>query len=137
MNERKETEKITLAVGFVVFLVGCASSPWARAECDRFRFRGYNVIACNDKAVGEHCRRGSRSVLKAHEWVETSSDSGKPLDYYPRACTEFRATAFNRKPTIAIGKSYLACLPHEIAHFENPGSPAWVEENFKCVGDHK
>lgn len=103
---------------------GCASltPSFKTADCDRFRFRGYNVLACDDVSVGIHCKR-----------VCALTDSGKAVTYHPRACHVQRG--FGRKANIFIGKSYMACLPHEICHNENPGNPAMCEEKYPCVGD--
>lgn len=105
-------------------LSGCAAPGYKAADCDRFRFGGYNVLACDDDSVGRHCKRDA-----------PFTDSGKPVTYHPRAC--FAPGKGGRKANIYIGKSYLRCLPHEIAHFENPGRNAWVEAKYPCVGDKR
>lgn len=120
-----------------VLLSGCASSPWNRADCARRRHNGYNVLVCADEAAGQHCAKGSRDTVSPHVRHVSHADNGKVLDYQPRACTEFRPMAFGRKPNIVIGRSYMDCLDHEIAHLEHPNDPAWVERNFPCVGDRR
>ncbi len=110
-------------IGLCFLVTGCASAPsYKAAGCDRFRMQGYNILACNDASVGLHCARVCRLT-----------DSGKPVTYHPRAC--HIPGKNGRKATIAIGKSFLACLPHEIAHNEHPNDPAFVEKNYPCVGD--
>lgn len=107
------------------FAIGCASdSAFRRADCTRFRFYAYNVLACNDRAVGEHCRR----VCKL-------TDTGKPVDYYPRAC--FEPNRWGRRHTVVIGGSYMGCLPHEVCHLEHPGDPAKCALEYPCVEDAK
>jgi len=105
---------------------GCAAltPSFKSANCDRFRFGGYNVLACDDVAVGVHCKREAKLT-----------DSGKPVTYHPRAC-HVPGKAW-RKANIFIGKSYLACLPHEICHNENPGDPLKCENEYPCVGDKR
>lgn len=111
---------------FFVILSACgAHSPsFKAADCDRFRYKSYNVLACDDVAVGRHCRK-----------IAPLTDSGKPVDYNPRAC--YKPSSFGRKATVFIGRSYLACLPHETCHHENPNDPAMCELLYPCVGDSR
>lgn len=94
------------------------------AGCNRFRFEGYAILACNDDAVGQHCKR--KAPL---------TDLGEPVTYHPRAC--HIPGKSGRKAAIVIGESYMACLPHEICHQENPGNPAKCEREYPCVGDKR
>lgn len=107
-----------IALSALILLTGCASAGYRAADCVRIRHAKYNVLACDDFAVKEHCRRKAGT------------------DYYPRACITIFSRRFGRKDSIKIGKSYLGCLSHEIGHHENPDKPeAWVAERFPCVGD--
>lgn len=107
----------------VVLLAGCAAAPsYKAADCDRFRFKDYNILACNDDAVGLHCKK-----------LAKLTDRGEPVTYHPRAC--HIPGKRGRKATIAIGRSYLNCLPHETCHQENPGNPLMCEQDYPCVGD--
>lgn len=99
--------------------------------------KGYVVLACDDDAVGQHCAKGARVIGSPHKRLVPRADNGKAVDYLPRACLHHRPAFFGRKKIINIGKSYLGCLTHEIAHYEYPDRPAWVEANFPCVGDRK
>ena len=110
----------------LLLLAGCASdSAFKRADCERFRFPTFNAIVCNDRAVGEHCKK-----------VCPLTDSGAKVDYYPRACAE--PNRWGRKPTIVIGKSYLGCVFHEAAHLlVYPLDPARVEREYPCLGEKK
>jgi hypothetical protein len=112
-----------MAVLVALVLSGCQSAPsFKAADCYRFRHKGYNVLACDDMSVGIHCKRVARVA-----------DNGKPVNYHPRACHVQRG--FGRKANIFVGKSYMACLPHEICHEENPWEPAMCEQKYPCVGD--
>lgn len=123
-------------LGVAAAVSGCAhESAYRRADCERFRMKGYVVLACDDDAVGQHCAKGARVVGSPHKRLTPRADNGKILDYLPRACTHHRFAAFGRKKVINIGKSYMGCLSHEIAHLEYPDRPAYVESNFPCVGD--
>ncbi len=131
------------AIGLLFFaacalLSGCASSSaFARADCERQRMQGYNVLVCNDAAVGEHCAKGGRIIGSPHSRYIPLADNGKMVDYQPRACFEFYPLSFHRKPFLVIGKSYMNCAFHEIGHWENPWRPEWVEKNIPCVGDRR
>ena len=117
-------------------LAGCvSSSAFKRADCQRSRFPGFIVLACDDRAVGEHCRRGDRSVVSPHVWIAGKTDTGKPVDYYPRACLIHRPAYFGRKKVMAIGKSHLGCVLHEKCHFDFPDDPAKCEREYPCLGD--
>lgn len=119
------TNKMRPLLLAVLLLFGCATAPsFKAADCDRFRFRGYNVLACDDMSVGLHCKR-----------ICALTDSGKAVTYHPRAC--HKPGIFGRKATIFIGRSYLNCLPHELAHHENPWDAKMVEEKYPCVGDRR
>jgi hypothetical protein len=125
----------TAGIVLLALLNGCASTPFSRANCERFRHNGYNVLACDDDAVGKHCARGSRDIVIPHKWHPAMADNGKIVDYLPRACFHSRPWAFGRKPNIIIGRSHLICLSHEICHFEHPGRPDYCENEYPCVGD--
>lgn len=102
----------------VLILSGCATAPsFKAAGCERFRFpsKGINILACDDDAVGKHCKRLTG------------------VSYHPRAC--HIPGKFGRRATIAIGKSYMKCLPHEIAHNEYPYDFAKVHREYPCVGE--
>lgn len=117
---------LALACVAVAFLAACSAltPSYKTADCDRFRFRDYNVLACNDAAVGRHCKRDA-----------TVTDTGEPVTYHPRAC--YIQRGFGRKANIIIGKSYMACLPHEVCHNEYPDDPAKCEREYPCVGDKR
>ena len=109
---------ILLAFNFA----GCASSPWARADCLRIRQDRWNVLACSDAAVAGHCKR-----------ICPTDDFGRPINYYPRACQDW----FRGKPVIFIGRSHMGCLPHEICHVEHPDDDAMCAAKYPCVQDVK
>ncbi|MDI6774019.1 MAG: hypothetical protein QME60_01290 [Verrucomicrobiota bacterium] len=123
---------ITLAA-----LLGCGFSAFHRADCTRTTYPDFHVIACDDAAVGRHCRRASRSVQSPHVWIKGKTDSGGPVNYYPRACYSGRPAWYGRKPVIAIGRSFLGCLLHEDCHRRNPGEAAMCERDYPCVGDRR
>ena len=109
----------------MLILAGCAGTPsYKAADCDRFRFKGFNILVCDDTSVGIHCKR-----------ICALTDSGKAVTYHPRACHQ--PGRFGRRVTIFIGRSYLNCLPHELAHGERPNDPAMVEREYPCVGDKR
>jgi len=104
----------------IVVFNGCVgAASYEAANCDRFRFpsKGINILACDDDAVGKHCKRLTG------------------VSYHPRAC--HIPGKFGRRATIAIGKSYMKCLPHEIAHNEYPDDFDKVHREYPCVGDRR
>ena len=105
----------------ILLLTGCAT-PWKSANCQRFRYFDYNVLACDSVAVGNHCAA-----------ICPKNDRGEPLKHKPVAC--FKPGQFGRKATIFIGKRYMGCLPHEICHLERPFDPLYCEQKYPCVGD--
>lgn len=117
-----------LVVGALA-MSACTTAPsYKAADCDRFRFRNYNVLACDDESVGRHCKAVANKY-------GSLSDSGKPVTYHPRACHITRPGG--RKPNIVIGRSYMSCLAHEICHNENPWDAAKCEREYPCVGDKR
>lgn len=101
---------------------GCAaSSPWKRANCERFELKKINFAVCSDVTVGQHCAQGA-----------LDDKTGKPVWYHPRAC---HISHPGRKSTIFLGRSYQGCVFHELCHEERPNNPAYCEEHFKCAGD--
>lgn len=108
----------------VHLLSGCASTPWSKANCIRYRYKAYNVLACNDEAVGQHCFKHGKLA-----------DNGKPLDYLPRACMEHNM--WGRKDTIVIGLSYMGCLPHELCHADGVLPGAECARLYPCAQDAK
>lgn len=112
-------------IGLIVLVLfcGCVTSPWRSADCERHRMRGYDVLACNDDAVDHYCHKHGKT------W-----DDGTPLDSRRiRACAH--KTWHGRRPKIFMGKSYMGCVLHEIAHLENPGEAAMVEKKYPCIGE--
>lgn len=112
-----------ITAGLVVLaLCGCASdSAFKRAGCTRFRFGEYNILACNDRAVGEHCKK-----------ICPRTDFGGVVDYLPRAC--FKPSIWGRRSTVFIGGSYMGCLPHELCHLEGH-PPKDCALKYPCVED--
>ncbi len=122
----------------VGMMAGCAGTPsYKAAGCDRFRFSGYNILACDDTSVGIYCAKGGRSVVQSRVRAIPIADNGKVVDYAPRACYNPRGNYFGRKGNLIVGKSFMTCIPHELAHIEHPNEAAWVEKNFPCVGDKR
>mgnify|MGYP001619897477 CR=1 FL=1 len=119
-----------------IFFCGCISElAFRRADCVRYRYSDYNVFACDDRAVGERCARGSRDTVSAHVWHPVIADNGKPVDYLPRACFDRRSEVFGRKANLIIGKSFTGCIYHELCHKEFPSDPAHCEKEYPCLGD--
>ena len=91
-----------------IVLCGCASPG---ADCIRMRYRQYNVLACDDSAVGEWCRKHGKLA-----------DDGTPLDYYPRACMDGRSVR------IACHNDKAGCCWDPVAHV------IWVAwNNWQCM----
>lgn len=105
-----------------LILSACATPGYRAAACERFPMKGYNIAVCADESVGEHCKREC-----------AMTDSGKPVTYHPRAC-HIPGKA-GRKSTIFVGRSFTACVIHEICHEEHPGNPLLCEKKYPCVGD--
>lgn len=120
-----------------VLLSACATPGFKGADCDRFRFSGYNILACDDVAVGAYCAKGGRDLVKSHVRAIPLADNGKVVDYAPRACFNPRGNAFGRKGNIIVGKSFMTAIPHELCHVENPGNPAMCEKLYPVVGDRR
>ena len=126
--------------GIPVLLImsGCTGTPsYKAADCDRFRFRSYNILVCDDTSVGIYCAKGGRSVIKSHVRSIPIADNGKVVDYAPRACYNPRGEFFKRKGNLIVGKSFTGAIPHEICHIENPGNPAMCEKLYPVVGDRR
>ena len=112
---------MSLLFSILLLLAGCAPT-----KIIRFDYEDYHILAVKgDNAsnlVNDHCRK--TAVLK---------DDGTPI-----GCSRIRACykkVGGRKGTIIIPLRNMDCLPHELAHVENPGRAAWVEANYPCVGD--
>lgn len=126
-----------------IALMGCASlhpasqdsSAFKNAHCIRYRYAEFNILACDDRAVGEYCRRGSQyTTADGTRHRDTQlADNGKPVDYYPRACMSDKG--FGRRPNVVVGRSHMDCVAHEICHIQYPADPAMCEAKFPCVED--
>lgn len=110
----------------LLVLTGCVTPSYHAANCVRYRHVKYNVLACDDVAVGKKCA----------EICETD-DQGHKVNYYPRACLDTRPERWSRKPTVLIGRSFMGCLDHEVCHVENPNNPLMCEDKYPCVQDVK
>lgn len=107
---------------WIVLISGCASNPFRKADCLRYRYGDYNILACNDDAVNHNC----------HKYVK-HWDNGKPMDDgFIRAC--YKPNKWGRRPNILIGKSYINCLPHELCHLEALDARI-CEKKYPCIGD--
>lgn len=125
-------------IAVVVLMGACVGAPsYKAADCDRFRFRGYNILVCADDSVGIYCAKGGRSVVQSHVRSIPLADNGKVVDYAPRACYNPRGEYFGRKGNLIVGKSFTLCIAHELCHVENPGDPAKCEREYPCVGDRR
>jgi hypothetical protein len=117
--------KTLTPVLFVLLFCGCAST-WR--DCKLYTFEKYKVMACEDDWAGKFCKGRCKTT-----------DMGKPVDYYPRACA---VNMLKKKPSVVIGRSYMDCLPHELCHLENPtkDGAAMCARKFPCrndIGDKK
>lgn len=116
---------MNLFVFLILFLlIGCANISYKSADCDRFRYKKFNILACDDESVNIHCHKDGGT------W-----DDGTPVDSRRiRGC--YKYGIFNRKGLIFIGRSYLGCLPHEICHAEGY-EDKFCMDKYPCVGEGK
>jgi hypothetical protein len=113
---------ITPSIGAMLLFSGCSSVP-IKADCYKFKYYNYNVIACEDSSVNKFCHK-----------ICKTNDNGTPMtDRIIPACYDGRLVRISLRPTIILAKSYLGCLPHELCHLE--GRPAIECENkYPCIG---
>lgn len=97
----------------VVLICGCASTPWSRADCTRYRYPAFNVLVCNDQAVDSNCQKWTRRAVGSRYALD---DNGNVIgtDYSFRACAH--VAWFGRKPYATVGRSYPQTILHELGH---------------------
>lgn len=109
---------------FVILFSGCAAPSFKAADCDRFRYASWNILACNDDSVNLHCRK----------WINKLNgtlDNGQPLgDKRLAGC--YRPAFWCRKGNIIISKDWLTCLPHETCHADGISAEI-CDKKYPCI----
>lgn len=113
---------LLLLVSIRIF-AACGTIKSAFKDCEIQKHDGYNVYVCSDEAVDAHCHRLVKNLDSGEITTNTVHFNG---------C--FRPSPGNHRDSIFLGRSHVGCLSHEIAHYEHPEDPAWVERNYPCVG---
>lgn len=110
-------------------LCACASSPWARADCTRYRYPEFNVLVCADAAVQANCAKWTR---RAGGGLDDNGHRIGP-DYPFRACAH--PAWFGRKPYVVVGRSYPQTILHELGHILTDTPQGQVPGMYPVVGE--
>lgn len=116
----------------LVALCGCASTPWARADCTRYRYLAFNVLVCADAAVDANCQKWTRRAVGSGYALDDNGNVIGP-DYPFRACAH--PAWFGRKPCITVGRSYPQTILHELGHILTDKAQGEIPKAYPVTGD--
>lgn len=113
----------------VLLLCACASTPWSRANCTRYRYPEFNVLVCDDGAVQANCEKWTR---RAGGGLDDNGNVIGPA--YPfRACAH--PAWFGRKPYVVVGRSYPSVILHELGHILTDKSQGEIPRAYPVIGE--